>query len=1200
MLKSRVTHTPFLIMKSPIHLLQSLALAICFASAATAQTFSSPPPEIVSAWKLNGENAIAVFTHDGQFYTIIDSAETVGMERGTFTWDNVTHDFQADTIVDTNGDEGFSHPDGATSITISGDILSYSVVGEPTLTFNRVVNTASAIVGSWYIPGERLSLTFLGDGSYYTAQQSNDAPFGYHGIERGTYTWASTTTKAFTATALTDTNGDTGLSDLGAPVTVNITGNSMVFSEGEDTFTLRRITPVAAPLNASNDFEVDKFANYRQTGDVEPQLLTGSPTNPNDDYPFWGEAFISPDILGSAGTLSITGKPVLDFVQDTGGAPDGDDFHEWDIETQYTSLTLLNDAFPNGANYIFTRPTEPGIPGGSATLSFPAGGTFPVAPKIQLGEGTWSGGKYLLGADQTLTWVPISGYDPATMVTVISVIYDTPSEYDEIFKEDVIQGDITSYDLSGKLEPGRTYSVQLEHVKIASSTNAGTGPFATKLGYALYNSNTRFEMVAPEFDAPVITQQPVSQLGVLGSPLVITVGINEEAFPSSIFQWFRNGAEVVGQTGNSLYIPSFDRLVHTGIYDVIAINPEGVATSQTVEIGQAVTSLELVKSKYSRQLSDSQFQADIRAGFDARVEGVGITATFPAAALTLTKPNNSIVSMIYDGDCNDNDHWDTETYFANAAARDSTFPDGLYRINIGSDSVPISIGAGSYLIQPLITPSAGTWVGGKLRITAAEAAAGFTLTTNSLTSAGKIRIDLIDQTDDELVSEENNREPGSPDFLQVSVSAGLLAVGQSYRVETEFSRGDGLGQPSGYAWINPLVCSASNVFITGTVIDIEVVPDPLAGVERLIVSKRRVSQQQSPTLLADFGAGFDARVEGFGITSTFPASSINLRKPDSSTVALALDGDHWDAETDFASLSALQAVFPNGTYSINIGADSIPINMGTGSYPKQPLVTSSKGTWVGGKLRVTASEAAAGFSITTNSTTGNGYVSLYLIDSNDDDLVNVTAHTTPGDPAFAVGMVTPGLLTVGQTYEVEAEFDNVINSSDISTRSWAANNSTAFGLYSTTTVFIIEVVADSVASYTNWQTGFFNSTQLANPAISADDADSDNDGLDNLLEFVLGGSPVVNSAGLLKTATTTPAAIGRNLVFFYDRKTSASGISVVIETSPSLTNGTWTPAVHGVNNVSVVTTTLDANTERVTATVPSTETKLFVRLRANR
>jgi hypothetical protein len=114
------------------------------------------------------------------------------------------------------------------------------------------------------------------------------------------------------------------------------------------------------------------------------------------------------------------------------------------------------------------------------------------------------------------------------------------------------------------------------------------------------------------------------------------------------------------------------------------------------------------------------------------------------------------------------------------------------------------------------------------------------------------------------------------------------------------------------------------------------------------------------------------------------------------------------------------------------------------------------------------------------------------------------------------------------------------------------------------------------------------------------DNDFDNDGIPNILEFILGGSPVADNANLLRHATTaTPTATGSNLVFSYDRKMAANGISQVIETSSTLT-GAWTPAVHGVNGVVITTVDLDATTQRVTATIPSTETKLFVRLKATR
>ena len=99
------------------------------------------------------------------------------------------------------------------------------MAGGGSYTLSRVVNTASSIVGSWLIPGENISVTFLDNNTYYLAEEANDAPFGYTGIEKGTYSWNSIT-KAFSATATIDTNGDVGVNGVPPGVTVNITGNS--------------------------------------------------------------------------------------------------------------------------------------------------------------------------------------------------------------------------------------------------------------------------------------------------------------------------------------------------------------------------------------------------------------------------------------------------------------------------------------------------------------------------------------------------------------------------------------------------------------------------------------------------------------------------------------------------------------------------------------------------------------------------------------------------------------------------------------------------------------------------------------------------------------------------------------------------------------------------------------------------------------
>ena len=811
-------------------------------------------PEIVSAWKLNAGNLVVIFRHDGVFY-IIDGdgggSGQPGMERGTFEWDKTSGVFSANVAVDSNGEGGFSNPNGGTSITVSGNTLTYNVTEEGSFPFTRIVNTPSAIVGSWHLPGQDANLTFLADGTYYHSQESNNEPDSTTGMERGTYTWNSAT-GAFSGNPITDTNGDIGLSDPGLnPNTVFITGSTMTLYDGEQTYTARRITPIVSPLDTENDFEVDKFANYLQAS-AAPPTLWPVPVPSGGDYPFWGEAYIEDTVSGTGGTMTITGQAARPFVDDGG----------WSIADEYSSLALLNasTAFPNGSNYIFSRA------GGSATLSYPSNGAFPPAPVIIGGEnaGTWSNGVYALGKNQTLTWSAHTAYDPATLLTILSVVDQETAE--ELLYETVLQGDIVSYDFRGKLTPGRSYDVQLEHVKIAGSTASGTGPFAGKLGYAFYNSNTRFTMVVPD-------------------------------------------------------------------------------------------------------------------------------------------------------------------------------------------------------------------------------------------------------------------------------------------------------------------------------------------VELLVAWKQKISEQQSSSLLIPIGAAFSAGIEGNGINATFPSSGITLTKPDNSIIPFVLDGNRWDSGADFSSFATLQNAFPDGTYRINIGNDSIPIDVYGSNYPNQPLVTASAGTWVNGKLQISASQAATGFTLASNSSSGDGLETLSVIDvSSDEDIVTSTSV----EPSVSIATtISPNLLAIGKSYEVEVEFDEVVDFEAIAEKPWG-QNAKAFGLLSTTTVFTIEVVADPTGNpYISWQAGFFSPAQLANLSISGDLADFDKDGIPNLLEYLLGGNPTLPSSGLLPAITKAPGST--NVVFTYQRKIAATGVTQVIEHATSL-SPPWTPAVHGAGGVTIVTAPVpgDATSEQVTVTIPSTGTSRFVRLKAGR
>ena len=762
-------------------------------SPAQGQTIAVIPSEIVSAWKADGDNALLIFRYDGVYFQVRDDPSRPGMERGTFTWNQATSAFSATALRDTNGKSGLSHPSGATTLSISGNTLTYTVAGEGAATFSRVVsNPTSAIVGSWLMPGDPTTITFLADGTYYSTEEEDDAPAGHDGMERGNYTWNSSS-KILTATPTTDTNGDTGLSSLPPGLTFTIVGNAMTVPNDDEstpsileTIVLRRLTQIPTLLNVENHFEVDQFSNFKQTSVANPSSLL-FPVPLGGDYPFRGEAYIDDTITGTGGSLTIAGQTARPFVDNDG----------WSIAEKYSSLTLLNasTAFPNGANYIFART------GGSSTLSYPAGGTFSVAPKIvgDAENGSWSAGKYLLGQNQTLIWSAHTAYDHATHVTSLSVVNQDSGE--KLLHETVIQGDITSYDFSGKLTPGGTYDVQLEHVKIASSTTAGTGPFAGKLGYALYNSNTRFTMVAPQRPSvePIITRQPISKLPASGAQVTLNVGTNGQDYTLT-YQWFKDGEPVLGQTGNSLTIKNYSNAADGGIYTVKVTNAAGTATSNRTTLGPAEVKFVIVGKEISYQQTDSNtvildpspITPDHGGPFSFIANVVGRNMSLIAAP-SVTPPagtpgpiNNPFENTLYFNDedlewrygSNAND-WGTFTQ----PETDSAFPNGTYTFLVNGVSVPLSLIGNTYPNTPQLSLSGGTWVNGKYAMDAANA---LTVTTNTFTGYsanvdGHLFLDLGG-----LEVESFRSTSPATNFATLTAAANTLSPNEVLQVEAGF------------------------------------------------------------------------------------------------------------------------------------------------------------------------------------------------------------------------------------------------------------------------------------------------------------------------------------------------------------------------------------------------------------------------------
>ncbi len=115
-------------------------------------------------------------------------------------------------------------------------------------------------------------------------------------------------------------------------------------------------------------------------------------------------------------------------------------------------------------------------------------------------------------------------------------------------------------------------------------------------------------------------------------------------------------------------------------------------------------------------------------------------------------------------------------------------------------------------------------------------------------------------------------------------------------------------------------------------------------------------------------------------------------------------------------------------------------------------------------------------------------------------------------------------------------------------------------------------------------------------------ADPDNDGLDNAVEFVIGGqpnpaNPNANSSALAPTISTD----ANNLIFTYRRTDLAltqSGISIAAEYGSDLVG--WTPATNGVNGVAIVVTNdIEAGVDQVQVSIPkalASGAKMFARL----
>lgn len=208
----------------------------------------------------------------------------------------------------------------------------------------------------------------------------------------------------------------------------------------------------------------------------------------------------------------------------------------------------------------------------------------------------------------------------------------------------------------------------------------------------------------------------------------------------------------------------------------------------------------------------------------------------------------------------------------------------------------------------------------------------------------------------------------------------------------------------------------------------------------------------------------------------------------------------------------------------------------------------------------------------------------------------VGTSTTAGNP------VTLSVTAIGApsplTYQWKKDGVTIPGATS-ATYAIASATHTATGNYTVDVTSTGGVVSSTAAAVTvtDGFTSFLNTYNLTG-SNALTTADPDGDGISNLLEYVLGGDPTTASRSNLPTSSMTTVSGQPALVFSYNVKTAAAAVvGVSVEYSSDLVN--WTTASDGQNGITISTTVVDANTNHVVVTIPTSSAKLFARLHLN-
>jgi autotransporter-associated beta strand protein len=189
-------------------------------------------------------------------------------------------------------------------------------------------------------------------------------------------------------------------------------------------------------------------------------------------------------------------------------------------------------------------------------------------------------------------------------------------------------------------------------------------------------------------------------------------------------------------------------------------------------------------------------------------------------------------------------------------------------------------------------------------------------------------------------------------------------------------------------------------------------------------------------------------------------------------------------------------------------------------------------------------------------------------------IVDSAANTLVADfitpPAVGTYQILSGPLAGAQTF---------------SATGLAVNHSATFSNATSTVTITGEPDSDPIVT---WIDSFTPDALLPDEASKLPSADPDGDGITNLMEFAIGGSPVVSSQSILPTL----ASVGSDLVLSYTRSDDSESVTTQI--------GQWSTDLANWNDVTpTLVNENGASADDMTITVPKSHAvngKLFLRL----